>query len=135
MLDEAGHLDEEAIAKSIEDACRSRLDEIKDRSRAAESDLKRLSAACESIEIVLGKKGAPRGWERTDSVFMPMATRRTSRAASGSSIHAAIEEHRRSLEALCREIEAPKQRMRIEAGAISRGREFVVEKPSWAPRR
>ena len=135
MLDEAGHLDEETIAKSIEDACRSRLDEIKERSRAAESDLKRLSAACESIEIVLGKKCTPRGWERTDSVFMPMTTRRTSRTASGSNIHAAIEEHRRSLEALCREIEAPKQRMRIEAGAISRGREFVVEKPSWAPRR
>lgn len=135
MLDEAGHLDEETIAKGIEDACRSRLDDIKERSRAAESDLKRLSAACESIEIVLGKKCAPRSWGRTDSVFMPMAARRASRTASGSSIHAAIEEHRRSLEALCREIEAPKQRMRIEAGAISRERTFNEEKPTWTPRR
>lgn len=135
MLDDAGHLDEEAIAKSIEDACRSRLDEIKDRSRAAQEELERLSAACESIEIVLGKKGAPRSWERTDSVFMPTATRRPARPDTASDTHRAIEEHRHSLEALCRKRETPERKERIEAGAISRGREFVVEKPSWAPRR
>ena len=135
MLDDAGHLDEEAIAKSIEDACRSRLDEIKDRSRAAQEELERLSAACESIEIVLGRKSAPRSWERTDSVFMPTATRRPARPDTASDTHRAIEEHRHSLEALCRKRETPERKERIEAGAISRGREFVVEKPSWAPRR
>lgn len=135
MLEESDGLDEETIAKGIEDACRSRLDDIKERSRATASDLECLSTACESIEIVLGKKCAPRGWERTDSVFMPMAARRAARTAPAPGNHAAFEEHRRSLEALCREMEAPKQRMRIEAGAVSRERTFIEEKPAWTPRR